>query len=67
MKVQCKERKGCGLEASKVKVGFKEVEVGGSYPMTAPFLGVVTWPGVSVFYDFDVKVSKTSVWINRNA
>lgn len=58
---------GCGLEASKMKVGFKEVEVGGSYPMTAPFLGVVTWPGVSVFYDFDVKVSKTSVWINRNA
>lgn len=24
---------GCGLETSKVKVGFKEVEVGGSYPM----------------------------------
>lgn len=33
--------------------------------MTLPFLGEVTWPGVSVFYDFDIKVSQTSAWINQ--
>lgn len=27
--------------------------------MTVPFLCVVTWPGVSVFYDFDIKISQT--------
>lgn len=55
------------LEAPKMKVGFKEVELEDPFLlMDVQRTGVVPWPGVSVFYGFHVKVSQTSVWLKSS-